>query len=333
MDIDKFFSTCQKNPMNKPKIAITAGDPAGIGYEILCKFIASGRATPFDITVIGHKFIIKRTFSDILKSTVPPNLNIIEPDNNYFDFAWGKHSPICGKASMDYIKHATEGAMQGEFDAIVTCPINKKSIKDAGYDFCGHTEYLAHLAGSPQVSMLLSGNSVKTIIVTTHCPISRVASELTEEKILSAIKNAHKAGRYFGTTSPKIAVCALNPHAGDNGAIGTEEITIIIPAIDKARAAGFNVNGPFPADTIFTKAENWDFIIAMYHDQGMIAVKMDSFGEAVNITLNLPFIRTSVDHGTAFDIAGKGTASFTSLEKAVITADKMVRYDKSFERF
>lgn len=330
MDIDKSSPPCQKKSMNKPKLALTAGDPAGIGYEILCKFIVSGRAASFDMTIVGHEFIIKKIFSDILKTPVPPGLKIMEPEKGeYFDFVWGRHSPLCGKASMDYIRCAAEGAMRGEFDAVVTCPINKKSIKDAGFDFRGHTEYLAYLAGTPRVSMLLAGNRVKTIMATTHCPISRVPYELTEEKILTAAENAHRAGRYFGTAKPRIAVCALNPHAGDQGAIGTEEITLITPAIEKAKAAGIDVSGPFPADTVFTGTKDWDFIIAMYHDQGMIAVKMDSFGEAVNITLNLPFIRTSVDHGTAFDIAGKGTASFSSLEKAVITADKMVKYDKS----
>ncbi|MBQ3033373.1 MAG: 4-hydroxythreonine-4-phosphate dehydrogenase PdxA [Deferribacterales bacterium] len=315
----------------KTKLIVTAGDPAGIGYEILCKFLLSDFSSHFDITVAGHKFIIEKTFTEVLNSPVPNGLNIIEPkENAFFDFQYGVHNKQCGKASMDYIRTAVEHTLAGKFDAIVTCPINKKSIKDAGFDFCGHTEYLAHLAKTDKVSMLLAGNNVKTIMATTHYPIGSVANVLSIDKIITAIENAHNAGRYFGTLNPKIAVCALNPHAGDAGAIGNEEITVISPAIEKAKLMGINTDGPFPADTIFTKAGRWDFIISMYHDQGMIAVKMDSFGEAVNITLNLPFIRTSVDHGTAFDIAGKGIASFSSLEKAIKMADNMVKHDKSF---
>lgn len=317
--------------MEKPKIAMTAGDPSGIGYEIACKFLSSDLSKKYDITLIAHKFIVEKTFSDILHSSAPLGLHIIEPDNACnFEFEYGEHNPICGRAAMDYIRRAVNGAMAGEFDAIVTCPINKKSIKDAGFDFRGHTEYLGYLAGVKDVSMLLAGKNVKTILATTHYPISKVASILSVEKILTAIKSAHNAGRYFGKLNPKIAVCALNPHSGDAGAIGDEEITLITPAIEIAKKNGYDAHGPFPADTIFVKAHEWDFIIAIYHDQGMIAVKMDSFGEAVNITLNLPFIRTSVDHGTAFDIAGKGVAKFQSLSKAVETAQNMVNYDKSF---
>lgn len=317
--------------MNKNKILVTAGDPSGIGYEILCKFLLSKEYNDFDITIICHKFILEHTFNNILNVSLPNNIKIIEPnDNQKFTFEFGKHNTLCGKASMDYIKTAVELSLQKKYHAIVTCPINKKSIKDAGYDFCGHTEYLSYLSGNKNVSMLLAGNNVKTIMVTTHYPISKVASILTKEKIIIAINNAFNAGRYFGKLNPKIAVTALNPHAGDNGAIGDEEINIITPAIDEAKNLGIDVYGPFPADTIFTKSKEWDFIISMYHDQGMIAVKMDSFGEAVNITLNLPFIRTSVDHGTAFDIAGKGIASHSSLLKAIKMADNMVTNDKSF---
>lgn len=319
--------------MKKSRLLITVGDPAGIGCEIACKFITCEKNRNVDAALVAHRFIVEDTFEKILKTAIPTNLNIIEPRNpEKFDFKYGLHSAICGKAAISYIDRAVEIIKSGDADAVITCPINKKSINMAGYHFPGHTEYLAHITGAEKVSMLLAGNHVKTILATTHYPISKVAGILTEEKIMIAIENAHKAGRYFGTLQPKIAVCALNPHAGDCGIIGDEEQTIITPAIKKARSEGYNANGPFPADTIFVKAREWDFIIATYHDQGMIAVKMDSFGEAVNVTLNLPFIRTSVDHGTAFEIAGIGKASPSSLEKAVELADKMVKYDKSFDR-
>lgn len=319
--------------MKKSKIVITPGDPAGVGYEILCKFMASEISQKYDITTVAHKFIINNTFENILKIPTPTSLQIIEPANAVkFDFEKGIHSPQCGSAAISYIDTAVSEIMLGNADALVTCPINKKSINIAGYDFPGHTEYLAHITKAKNVSMLLAGKNIKTILATTHYPISKVAQILTEEKILTAIENAHKAGRYFGTLTPKIAVCALNPHAGDCGIIGMEEQTVITPAIEKAKLLGYDVAGPFPADTIFIQEGKWDFIIAAYHDQGMIAVKMDSFGEAVNVTLNLPFIRTSVDHGTAFDIAGQGIASHSSLIKAVELADKMVKYDKSFSR-
>lgn len=302
--------------------------PAGIGYEIACKFFLDDISRKYDIALIGHKFIAEKTFKEILKKDIPDNFNIIEPNNDIFDFEYGTHNINCGKASMNYVERAVKGALNGEFKAVVTCPINKKSIKDAGFNFPGHTEYLGYLSNSRNISMMLAGRNIKTILATTHYPVSEISAHINEKVIYTAINNAHNAGRYFGKLNPKIAVCGLNPHAGDNGAIGREEIDIIIPVIEKSRQKGINVSGPFPADTVFL-GKDWDFIIAMYHDQGMIPVKIDSFGEAVNVTLNLPFIRTSVDHGTAFDIAGTGKASYSSLIKAVDLANKMVEYDKS----
>ncbi len=315
--------------MKKYSLVITAGDPAGIGYETACKFFLQEESKKYDTALIGHKWIVEKTYNDILKTSIPTHLNILEPDNNIFDYEYGKISAKCGAAAISYIDYAVKGALDGKFDAVITCPINKKSIKDAGYNFPGHTEYLAYLSKVGNVSMMLAGSHVKTILATTHYPVKDIASHITEEIVFTAIENAYNAGRYFGTLNPKIAVCGLNPHAGDNGALGYEELNIINPTIEKARLKGINVHGAYPADTIYTKAQEWDFIIAMYHDQGMIAVKMDSFGEAVNITLNLPFIRTSVDHGTAFDIAGKGICSCSSLNKAVKMAQMMVNYDKS----
>lgn len=315
--------------MQKFSLVITAGDPAGIGYEEVCKFFLDDESKKYDIALIGHKWIVENTYKNILKKDIPDHLTVLEPDNNKFNYEYGKISAECGKAAISYIDMAVRGALNGDFDAVITCPINKKSIKDAGYNFPGHTEYLGYLSNIDNQAMMLAGRYVKTILATTHYPLKDVSAHLDEKTIMNAIESAHNAGRYFGTLSPKIAICGLNPHAGDNGALGYEEETIISPAIEKARKNNIDVYGPFPADTIYTKAKDWDFIIAMYHDQGMIPVKMDAFGEAVNITLNLPFIRTSVDHGTAFDIAGKGICSYSSLIKAVNMAKMMVEYDKS----
>lgn len=312
--------------MNGKAIAVTAGDPAGIGYEIACKFFYENEDNG-NIYFIAHKWIVEKTYKEIIKKDMP-DIKILEPDTSFFDYNYGEHNARCGKAAMDYVEYAVKRAMDGDFAAIVTCPINKKSIKDAGYDFPGHTEYLSYLSNTPEVSMMLAGNTVRTILATTHYPLSQAASHIDEKTVLKAINNAHKAGGYFGKPKPKIAVCALNPHAGDGGALGHEETDIIMPAIKKAADTGINVHGPFPADSLFAQKDGWDFIVAMYHDQGMIPVKMDAFGEAVNVTLNLPFIRTSVDHGTAFDIAGKGKASCSSLRKAVLMAKEMAKYDK-----
>lgn len=314
--------------MQKYSLVITAGDPAGIGYEEVCKFFLDNKSKQYNMVLVAHKWIVEKTYKNILKENIPNHLVILEPDNNVFNYEYGKISKECGKAAISYIDYAVKGAINGDFKAIITCPINKKAIKDAGYNYPGHTEYLAHLSNVKNQSMMLAGNNIKTILATTHYPLKDVASHINENIITNAIQNAFNSGKYFGTLNPKIAVCGLNPHAGDNGALGYEEMEIITPAIQKMQEKNINVFGPFPADTIFTKAKEWDFIIALYHDQGMIPVKIDAFGEAVNITLNLPFIRTSVDHGTAFDIAGKGICSYSSLIKAVDMAEKMVEYDK-----
>jgi len=230
------------------------------------------------------------------------------------------------------VEKAVRMVQDGLADAIVTAPINKKSIQLAGYPFPGHTEFLGYLTDSSDFSMMLAGNKIKTVLVTTHLPIKDVATHITKDTVIKAIKNAYNAGIFFGNPNPHIAVCGLNPHAGDNGAIGLEEEQIITPAINDCKDQGINVTGPYPADTLFAKMLNCfcDIAIVMYHDQGLIPVKMESFGSAVNVTLNLPIIRTSVDHGTAFDIVGKNIASESSLVRAVEIANLMVNNAKSF---
>jgi len=319
--------------MKKTKIAITLGDPAGIGAEIACKFASTltGKED-FEPVFISYENIINHTYDSIIK-TSKPEMTIIEPDEKMdLDLEYGVIKPDYGKASMLYVEKAVRLAQAGEVDAVVTCPINKASIKAGGYNFPGHTEFLGHMTKTRNFSMLMVGKNIRTVLATTHVPMAELVTKLDENSIMNAILNAHEAGQFFcGKRKPKIAVCGLNPHAGDKGALGDEEITLIEPVIDIARAGGMDVEGPFPADSLFPKAAKgeYDFVVVMYHDQGLIPVKLEAFGNAVNVTLNLPIIRTSVDHGTAFEIAGKGIADHNSLIRAVDVAVEMVKNAKS----
>ncbi|ADR18683.1 4-hydroxythreonine-4-phosphate dehydrogenase PdxA [Calditerrivibrio nitroreducens] len=308
----------------KNRIAITMGDPSGIGPEIIFKLFKNHNLENYDIKVVGIKDVFK-DFGNI-------NFEIIEPEyKGEKRFPIGKVNAESGMVSMLCVELAVSLALKREIDAIVTAPINKKSISIAGFPFPGHTEFLAHLTGSYDYSMMLVGDKIKTVLVTTHSPIKSLPDKITQESVLKAIKNAHNAGKYFGNDHPHVAVCGLNPHAGDEGAIGNEEEVIIKPAIEEGRKIGINATGPYPADSLFAKMLSGfcDIAVAMYHDQGLIPVKMESFGNAVNVTLNLPIIRTSVDHGTAFDIAGKNIASELSLLRAIKTADIMINNVKS----
>jgi 4-hydroxythreonine-4-phosphate dehydrogenase len=315
--------------MKKNKIAITMGDPSGIGTEIICKtLIDKDFIDKYDLIIIGWKILFENYLRKHMKNYNFPELNIIEPEvlkiNNV---EFGKIDPIYGKMSMLCVEKAVKLAMDNKVDAICTCPIHKKSIQLAGYPYNGHTEFLGELTNTKDFSMMLVGDKVKVLMVTTHIPISKVSKSINKKNILKTIKNADKAGRLFGIQNPKIAVCGLNPHAGDFGAIGEEEKNIIIPAIDECKT-NINVSGPFPADSLFPKIlkGKFDIVVTMYHDQGLIPVKMESFGNAVNVTVNLPIIRTSVDHGTAFDIAGKNIADNSSLKRAIEIANQMVNY-------
>lgn len=319
--------------MKKIKIAITIGDPAGIGPEIACKFASDLTGDEdFEAVFISYDHIFTDSYDRFIGGK-QNNYTVIEPDEKMdFQVEYGKIKPEYGKASMLCVEKAVEMALRGEVDAVVTCPINKASIKAGGYNFPGHTEYLGHLTRTRNFSMLMVGKNIRTVLATTHVPMELLTTKLDEKSIMNAILNANSAGQFFcGKRKPKIAVCGLNPHAGDNGALGDEEITLITPVIDIARAEGIDVHGPFPADSLFPKAAagEYDFVVVMYHDQGLIPVKLEAFGNAVNVTLNLPIIRTSVDHGTAFEIAGKGIAKHQSLHRAVEVAVEMVKNAKS----
>jgi len=225
-----------------------------------------------------------------------------------------------------YIAEAVRLSVRGEVDAITTAPISKKALSDAGYSYPGHTELLAEMTGTNHYAMMLAGEKLKVVPVTIHCALSDVFRLLTADKIVTAIRITHSAlQEYFRLPQPRIAVAALNPHAGEGGLFGNEEEKIIVPALDKAHALGIDTAGPLPPDTLFyhAAAGRYDAVVCMYHDQALIPLKLLHFDEAVNVTLGLPIIRTSVDHGTAYDIAGTGRANPASLANALKMAAMM----------
>jgi len=315
--------------MHKSKIVITMGDPSGIGPEITEKILNNYRFSDnCKLIVVGNR----RLFTH----RVPDHIEFVEVEAySQTDFPKGVANKISGKASMEYIIKAVNLIKNNYADALCTCPINKKAIQMAGYNYKGHTDFLADLTGAKNYSMMLSCPDLKVVLVTTHIPVKDIASTLTKKKIYSTIINTHNAGKLFGCFPPKIAIAGLNPHAGDDGVIGTEEIELIIPAVIQARNENIDISMPYSADTLFCEhnVKKFDFFIAMYHDQGLIPLKMKCFKSAVNITLNLPIIRTSVDHGTAYEIVGKNIADPTSLINAIKTADMMVKNAKSHQNF
>lgn len=239
-------------------------------------------------------------------------------------FEYGKPSPEGGEVSFQAIRISAELALERKIDAIVTGPINKYSFHLAGHPYPGHTELLSSLAKTEKYAMMLLSGDQRVVLVTTHLPLGEVTGSITEEKIFGVIELTHSSLKsYFKLPNPRIGVCALNPHGGEEGVFGEEEKGAISPAISRALAQGIRVEGPFPSDTLFTRWKEFDSIVAMYHDQGLIPLKLLGFGRGVNLTLGLPFIRTSPDHGTAFDIAGKGVADPGSMIEALKLAARL----------
>lgn len=308
---------------NKKNVIITIGDPAGIGPEVTLKALASPRVKGLaNFLVVGDRFLIDRASCD---TGVRFNAALIDLENVKPDaFKYGVINPSFGRAAVRYLDTAVRILARGEADALVTAPINKTSIIAAGFNgFQGHTEYLAAKAGSRDVAMMFVGAGLKITLVTRHIPFRDVSRSLTADKIFSTIAVTHKALRgLFGVTRPKIAVAGLNPHAGEGGAFGNEESRMIVPAIKKASKAFGRIYGPISPDVMFYGALNkkFDACIALYHDQGLIPFKMLYFKDGVNMTVGLPYVRTSPDHGTAFDIAGKGVADPSSMIEAIMLA-------------
>nr|WP_283400789.1 4-hydroxythreonine-4-phosphate dehydrogenase PdxA [Desulfurobacterium pacificum] len=284
---------------------------------MLLKSLNFLRSLPYKFLIYGSKSALSYYAKALnLPFNLPPNASLIEtyplkttvPGKPDFDAA---------KAQIEYIKKAVEDAKKGKISAIVTLPINKETAAKGGFKFPGHTEFLAHLFGTKNFAMMLANEKLKVVLVTTHVALKDVPKLITEEKILTTLHLIHKTLK-----NPKIAVAALNPHAGEGGLFGDEEIKIIAPAVEKAKSEGINAVGPISSDTVFVRAVKGEFdvVLCMYHDQGLIPIKLLGFGNSVNVTLGLPVIRTSVDHGTAYDIAGKGIANPESFQLAVKTA-------------
>ena len=319
------------------------GDPAGIGPEVIAKALADkalGRmCRP---VVVGSCAVMERTIASL---KLPLQVVEFDPTNSarlkagqvaVVDalknplprFRMGVAADVTGAASIDFIKTAVQLAQAGSLAGIVTAPINKEAMNMAGYHYPGHTELLADLTQSKEFGMMIVGGPLKIMFTTTHVAINSLSSMLTTERIAKAIRLAHLGlTKYFGIARPKIGVAALNPHAGEHGLFGNEEATSIAPAVQQARAAGIKASDPLPADTLFGKAARgaYDGVVAMYHDQGLIPLKLLAFGTCVNLTVGLPIIRTSVDHGTAYDIAGKGVAEHGSLLEAVKVAARLAQ--------
>ncbi len=322
-------------------IGITMGCPAGIGPEIILGYFAGRQQLSEDRPVVlGDMAVLEKCGRDLqlpapcrpwspgapLPDSGIPVVQLSELQAE--DLVWGHPNLATGKAMARYIEAGVELARQGLIDGIATCPIAKSTLNDAGFNFPGHTEMLASLTRSTDYAMMLAGSRLRVTLVTIHCPLNSVAGSLTIDAIYRLIKTTHRALSIdFAIAAPKIAVAGLNPHGGENQLFGSEEQEIIEPAVKRGRRDNIEVSGPYPPDTVFHKAASgaFDAVVCMYHDQGLIPFKLLHFDDGVNITLGLPIVRTSVDHGTAYDIAGKGIASHLSLSAAVNLAARICR--------
>jgi 4-hydroxythreonine-4-phosphate dehydrogenase len=307
-------------------IAIAIGDVTGIGPEVTVKALAS------ELTRDDSRYVLVGNAELLQFLAIPKNSRIeIHDPGISLPRSLAPGDPVAAKAAMAYLKAGAELCLQGKANALVTAPVNKEAIISAGFkDFVGQTEYLSSLAGTSRTAMMLLGADdrerwLRVALATTHIPLSEVARNLSRDKIELASELASQACRDLGLLRAKVAVCGLNPHAGEGGHLGNEEQTIIEPAVHSCKAKGLDVAGPFAADALFYHAfrGEYDAVVAMYHDQGLVPLKMIGFERGVNWTLGLPFIRTSPDHGTAYDIAGKNQANPSSMIEAIRLAKKL----------
>ncbi|AGB41143.1 4-hydroxythreonine-4-phosphate dehydrogenase [Halobacteroides halobius DSM 5150] len=328
--------------MKEQTIAITMGDPAGIGPEIVVKALNdSSIQKKAKLILIGDK----KTLEQALEITeVGLDINIIQKIGDYkkevinlIDLAnvkvdkleIGTIQGMCGQAAYEYIKEASRLALAGKVDAIATGPINKESLKAGGVDYIGHTEMLADLTNTRDPLTMFQVFNLRVFFLSRHVSLKKACELVTKERLIDYIERSYQALERLGVKDGKFAIAALNPHGGEHGLFGYEEVDQVVPAIEEARQKGYNIVGPIPADSVFHQALNgkYDAVLSLYHDQGHIATKMVDFERTISITNSLPFLRTSVDHGTAFDIAGKNKASAVSMEEAIRLA---IKYASSF---
>lgn len=331
--------------MEKPIIAVTMGDPAGIGPEIVAKSIAD-KAT-YDVArciVIGDKKVMEKAIKIVgadLKVNVVDSpadgdysygvLNMIDLDNiDMSRFEYGKINAMCGQAAFDYIKKSIEITMDKQADAVATTPINKESLHAAEVDFIGHTEIFGALTGTDDPLTMFETNGLRVFFLTRHKSLRDMLDDIKKDRIIDYVERCTDALRRLGVKEGTMAVAGLNPHSGEHGLFGWEEVKEIAPAVEELKERGFNVAGPVPADSVFHQAAQGRFnsVLSLYHDQGHIATKTLDFDRTISITNGMPILRTSVDHGTAFDIAGKGIAGAVSMEDAIRLAAKYAPFFK-----
>ena len=316
-------------------LAVTPGEPAGVGPDLLIQLIQE--AQPCELVAYASpQLMLERAHLLGLPLRLrEPNGQPLSGGELAIEPIYLPHHATPGQLNagnahyvLDALATAARDCQSGKVHGLVTGPVNKAIINEAGIPFSGHTEFLAELTNAPQVVMMLATQGLRVALVTTHLPLRQVATSITEERVTSVTRILHNdLITRFGLPTPRILVCGLNPHAGEGGHLGREEIDIITPALTTLQASGIDAKGPFPADTVFTPGvlSSGDVVLAMYHDQGLPVLKYQGFGHAVNVTLGLPIIRTSVDHGTALDLAGTGRGDFGSLRCAITTALSMAR--------
>ena len=312
--------------MPLPRLALTVGDPAGIGPEVVLKALASLERPQAEAIVYGPVAALLDR-AQRFKLELPQHLGARAVDVPLEEpIELGRASAAGGRAAALAVLLAAEDAKAGRIDALVTAPLHKGSLHAAGYPWPGHTEMLAEAAGTSDVAMMFVGGGLRVALLTIHRPLRSVPDAITRDELLRVARLVHRELPRFGAERRRIACCGLNPHAGEGGLFGNEEKDVIAPAVAELQREGLDVSGPLPADSLFVRAQKGEFdaVIAAYHDQGLIPVKLAAFGHAVNVTLGLPFVRTSVDHGTGFDIAARGLAEETSFLAAMKLAVDLV---------
>ncbi len=314
-----------RDSTGRPRLALTVGDPAGIGPEIVLKALSAKGRPEADLSVYGSADALEERARRFALAWPVAGVRVVDI-GAAGEVVLGRSSPAGGRAAAAAVLSAVRDAMAGRVDALVTAPLNKESLAAAGHPWPGHTEMLAEAAGCADVAMLFVGGGLRVALVTIHRSLRSVPDAVSADEVMRVVRLVHRELPGLGAATRRIALCGLNPHAGEGGLFGREEIDVLAPAVSRLHAEGIDVTGPLPADSLFVRASRGEFdaVVALYHDQGLIPVKLVSFGQAVNVTLGLPFVRTSVDHGTGFDIVAGGAADAGSLLAAMQLAATLV---------